>query len=123
MKHKPTLPKGDKDQGEVDSSTVTSGASIPVSVPEKAYEALAGPDPEPMTRRPLLDQNLIVYESEPEPTQRRQSGIAFKDSFIVSKKRSSDSSKKLNVSNPTPVELEASRHNESSQESKKMSKR
>ncbi|GJR65864.1 hypothetical protein Tco_0011929 [Tanacetum coccineum] len=41
-------PKGDKDQGEVDSSTVTSGASIPVSVPEKAHEALAGPDPEPM---------------------------------------------------------------------------
>ncbi|GJY80798.1 hypothetical protein Tco_0493549, partial [Tanacetum coccineum] len=41
-------PKGDKDQGEVDSSTVTSGVSIPVSVPEKAHEALAGPDPEPM---------------------------------------------------------------------------
>ncbi|GJR99646.1 hypothetical protein Tco_0316155 [Tanacetum coccineum] len=37
----------------------------------------------------------IVSESEPEPTQRRQSGIAFRDSFIVSKKRSSDSSKKL----------------------------
>ncbi|GJX87261.1 putative reverse transcriptase domain-containing protein [Tanacetum coccineum] len=41
-------PKGDKDQGEVDSSIVTSGASIPVSVPEKAHEALAGPDLEPM---------------------------------------------------------------------------
>ncbi|GJU38289.1 hypothetical protein Tco_1191246 [Tanacetum coccineum] len=48
-------PKGDKDQGEVDSSTVTSGVSIPVSTqgqagsdPEKAHEALAGPDPEPM---------------------------------------------------------------------------
>ncbi|GJQ95785.1 hypothetical protein Tco_0006924 [Tanacetum coccineum] len=41
-------PKGDKDQGEVDSSTVTSGVSIPVSDPEKAHEALAGPDPEPM---------------------------------------------------------------------------
>ncbi|GJY97021.1 hypothetical protein Tco_0513931 [Tanacetum coccineum] len=38
-------PKGDKDQGEVDSSTVTSGVSIPVSDPEKAHEALAGPDP------------------------------------------------------------------------------
>ncbi|GKF44433.1 hypothetical protein Tco_0130985, partial [Tanacetum coccineum] len=37
-------PKGDKDQGEVDSSTVTSG----VSIPEKEHEALAGPDPEPM---------------------------------------------------------------------------
>ncbi|GJW30238.1 hypothetical protein Tco_0047113 [Tanacetum coccineum] len=37
----------------------------------------------------------IVSESKSEPTQRRQSGIAFRDSFIVSKKRSSDSSKKL----------------------------
>ncbi|GKC94510.1 hypothetical protein Tco_1159952, partial [Tanacetum coccineum] len=43
-----SAPKGDKDQGDVDSSTVTSGASIPISVPEKAHEALAGPDPEPM---------------------------------------------------------------------------
>ncbi|GJU89140.1 hypothetical protein Tco_1301563 [Tanacetum coccineum] len=41
-------PKGDKDQGEVDTSTVTSGVSIPVSDPEKAHEALAGPNPEPM---------------------------------------------------------------------------
>ncbi|GJS74447.1 hypothetical protein Tco_0707288 [Tanacetum coccineum] len=30
-------PKGDKDQGEVDSSTVTSGVSIPVSDPETPY--------------------------------------------------------------------------------------
>ncbi|GJX77760.1 hypothetical protein Tco_0324571 [Tanacetum coccineum] len=29
-------------------STVSSGVSIPVSDPEKAHEALAGPDPEPM---------------------------------------------------------------------------
>ncbi|GJZ41408.1 hypothetical protein Tco_0588294 [Tanacetum coccineum] len=48
-------PKGDQEQGEVDLSTVTSGVSIPVSTqgqagsdPEKAHEALAGPDPEPM---------------------------------------------------------------------------
>ncbi|GJV92974.1 hypothetical protein Tco_1540787 [Tanacetum coccineum] len=48
-------PKGDKEQGEVDSSTVTSGVSIPVSTQgqagsdlEKAHEALARPDPEPM---------------------------------------------------------------------------
>ncbi|GJS20940.1 hypothetical protein Tco_0449572 [Tanacetum coccineum] len=48
-------PKGDKEQGEVHSSTVTSGVSIPVSTqsqtrsdPEKAHEALAGPDPKPM---------------------------------------------------------------------------
>ncbi|GJX36208.1 retrovirus-related pol polyprotein from transposon TNT 1-94 [Tanacetum coccineum] len=42
------LVRGDKDQDEVDTSTVTSGVSIPVSDPEKAHEALAGPDPEPM---------------------------------------------------------------------------
>ncbi|GJV50884.1 hypothetical protein Tco_1446625 [Tanacetum coccineum] len=41
-------PKGDKDQGEVDSSTITSRVSIPVSDLEKAHKALAGPDPEPM---------------------------------------------------------------------------
>ncbi|GKA56707.1 putative reverse transcriptase domain-containing protein [Tanacetum coccineum] len=41
-------PKGDKDQGEIDSSTVTSGVSIPVSDPKKACEALARPDPKPM---------------------------------------------------------------------------
>ncbi|GJY68569.1 hypothetical protein Tco_0471551 [Tanacetum coccineum] len=41
-------PKGDKDQDEVDTSTVTSGVSIPVSDPKKAHEALAGPDPDPM---------------------------------------------------------------------------
>ncbi|GJY38637.1 hypothetical protein Tco_0425001 [Tanacetum coccineum] len=41
-------PKDDKDQDEVDMSTVSSGVSIPVSDPEKAHEALAGPDPEPM---------------------------------------------------------------------------
>ncbi|GJY79768.1 hypothetical protein Tco_0485569 [Tanacetum coccineum] len=38
-------PEGDRDQGEIDSSTVTSGVSIPVSDPEKAHEALARPDP------------------------------------------------------------------------------
>ncbi|GJR49742.1 hypothetical protein Tco_1400263 [Tanacetum coccineum] len=50
-----TAPKGDKELGEVDSSTVSSGVSIPVSTqgqagsdPEKAHEALAGPDLEPM---------------------------------------------------------------------------
>ncbi|GJV53622.1 hypothetical protein Tco_1449363 [Tanacetum coccineum] len=41
-------PKGDKVQGEIVSSTVTSGVSILVSDPEKAHEAQAGPDPEPM---------------------------------------------------------------------------
>ncbi|GJY31401.1 retrovirus-related pol polyprotein from transposon TNT 1-94 [Tanacetum coccineum] len=48
-------PKGDKEQGEVASSTVTSGEGISVrtedqagSDPGKTHEALAGPDPEPM---------------------------------------------------------------------------
>ncbi|GJZ13048.1 hypothetical protein Tco_0548278 [Tanacetum coccineum] len=48
-------PKGDKEQGEVASSTVTSGVGISVrtedqagSDPGKAHEALAGPDPEPI---------------------------------------------------------------------------
>ncbi|GJY21292.1 hypothetical protein Tco_0393858 [Tanacetum coccineum] len=50
----------------------------------------------------------IVSESEPEPTQRRQSGIAFRDSFIVSKKRYSDSSKKLKgIQTLTPADQEA----------------
>ncbi|GJX73178.1 hypothetical protein Tco_0311773, partial [Tanacetum coccineum] len=47
----------------------------------------------------------IVSKSKPEPTQRRQSGIAFKDYFIMSKKRSSDSSKKLKgIQTLTPAE-------------------
>ncbi|GJW70753.1 retrovirus-related pol polyprotein from transposon TNT 1-94 [Tanacetum coccineum] len=56
-------PKGDKDQGEIDSSTVTSGVSIPVSDPEKAHEALAGPDPEPMNEETRgSDSGKITYE-------------------------------------------------------------
>ncbi|GKE78225.1 hypothetical protein Tco_1544345, partial [Tanacetum coccineum] len=41
-------PKDDKDQDEVDMSTVSSGVSIPITDLEKAHEALAGPDPDPM---------------------------------------------------------------------------
>ncbi|GKG03890.1 hypothetical protein Tco_0314277, partial [Tanacetum coccineum] len=52
----------------------------------------------------------IVNESEPKPTQRRQSGIAFRDSFIVSKKRS-------------PAKQEAADIMKALKESKKMSKR
>ncbi|GJS31184.1 hypothetical protein Tco_1031354 [Tanacetum coccineum] len=51
------LLKGDKDQGEVDSTTVTSGVSNPVSDPEKAHEALAGPDPEPMKEEEKTDHS------------------------------------------------------------------
>ncbi|GJW53364.1 hypothetical protein Tco_0097449 [Tanacetum coccineum] len=57
-------PKGDKVQSEIVTSTVTSGVSIPVSDPEKAHEALAGPDPEPMQE----DQtgSLHVYPMDDE---------------------------------------------------------
>ncbi|GKC37043.1 reverse transcriptase domain-containing protein, partial [Tanacetum coccineum] len=66
----------------------------------------------------------IVSESEPEPTQRRQSGIAFRDSFIVSKKRSSDSSKKFKgIQTLTPAKQEAADIMKALKESKKMSKR
>ncbi|GJS23178.1 hypothetical protein Tco_0451810 [Tanacetum coccineum] len=57
-------PKGDKDQDEVDTSTVTSGVSIPVSAPEKAHEALAGPDPEPMKEDKDWAQTLENYMYE-----------------------------------------------------------
>ncbi|GJT39627.1 hypothetical protein Tco_0939492 [Tanacetum coccineum] len=62
-------PKGDQDQGEVDSSTVTSGVSIPVSDPEKAHEALAGPDPEPMNEDQTGSDsgNLHVSLAGPNP--------------------------------------------------------
>ncbi|GJZ45868.1 hypothetical protein Tco_0593464, partial [Tanacetum coccineum] len=56
-------PKGDKDQGEVDSSTVTSRVSIPVSVPEKAHEALAGPDPEPMKEDQTRSDSVKLHVS------------------------------------------------------------
>ncbi|GJT98681.1 hypothetical protein Tco_1094199 [Tanacetum coccineum] len=66
----------------------------------------------------------IVSESEPEPTQRRQSGIAFRDSFIVSKKRSSDSSKKFKgIQTLTPAKQEAADIMKALKESKKISKR
>ncbi|GJS59628.1 hypothetical protein Tco_0654412 [Tanacetum coccineum] len=66
----------------------------------------------------------IVSESEPESTQRRQSGIAFRDSFIVSKKRSSDSSKKLKgIQTLTPAEQEAADIMKALKERKKISKR
>ncbi|GKA58454.1 hypothetical protein Tco_0757642 [Tanacetum coccineum] len=62
-------PKDDKDQGEIDSSTVTSGVSIPVSDPEKAHEALAGPDPEPMNEDQTGSDsgNLHVSLAGPNP--------------------------------------------------------
>ncbi|GJW01876.1 integrase, catalytic region, zinc finger, CCHC-type containing protein [Tanacetum coccineum] len=63
----------------------------------KTIDQLNEADTKPVAREVHATHARIMSESEPEPTQRRQSGIAFKDSFIVSKKRSSDSSKKLKV--------------------------
>ncbi|GKB76690.1 hypothetical protein Tco_0943585 [Tanacetum coccineum] len=84
-------PKGDKELGEVDSSTVSSGVSIPISTqgqagsdpekahealvsipvsdPEKAHEALAGPDPEPMNEDQTGSDsgNLHVSLAGPNP--------------------------------------------------------
>ncbi|GJQ91544.1 hypothetical protein Tco_0002683 [Tanacetum coccineum] len=66
----------------------------------------------------------IMSESEPEPIQRRQFGIAFRDSFIVSKKRSSDSSMKLKgIQTLTPAKQEAVDIMKALKESKKISKR
>ncbi|GJZ93487.1 hypothetical protein Tco_0665552 [Tanacetum coccineum] len=196
-------PKGDKDQGEVDSSTVTSGVSIPVSTQgqarsdtKKAHEALAGPDPEPMqedqtgsdsgkvhvslagpnsehmddeflaTAYPKVHENLKLITDErviednpeshsgsihqtvtstplviapvtdfsspkpsllvtPPPINTEATNcFAFRDSFIVSKKRSSDSSKKLKgIQTLTPAKQEAADIMKALKESKKMSKR
>ncbi|GKF64876.1 hypothetical protein Tco_0188324 [Tanacetum coccineum] len=59
-------PKDDKDQGEVDSSTVSSGVSIPVSDPIKAHEALAGPDP--------IKAHEALAGPDPEPMKEDQTG-------------------------------------------------
>ncbi|GKE50565.1 hypothetical protein Tco_1481823, partial [Tanacetum coccineum] len=62
-------PKGDKDQGEVDTSTVTSGVSIPVSDGE-LHVSLAGPNPEHMddeflaTAYPKVHENLKLITDE-----------------------------------------------------------
>ncbi|GJU17356.1 retrovirus-related pol polyprotein from transposon TNT 1-94 [Tanacetum coccineum] len=59
-------PKGDKDQDEVDSSTITSGVSIHVSTQGQAdrlkgHMRLCGPDPEPMPRRQTGSDSGKVY--------------------------------------------------------------
>ncbi|GKB81294.1 hypothetical protein Tco_0948189 [Tanacetum coccineum] len=69
-----SAPKVEKEQGEVTSSTVTSGVVIPVqtedqagSDPEKAYEALAGPDPEPMQEDQTRSDSGKEHVSLPGP--------------------------------------------------------
>ncbi|GJY96196.1 hypothetical protein Tco_0512557, partial [Tanacetum coccineum] len=63
-------PKGDKEQGEVASSTVTSGVSIPVSTKDqtgpdsgKVHVSLAGPNPEHMDDEFLATAYLKVHEN------------------------------------------------------------
>ncbi|GJX70168.1 hypothetical protein Tco_0307339 [Tanacetum coccineum] len=61
-----SAPKVEKEQGEVMSSTVSSGLKLCSVQTEdqagsdagKAHEALAGPDPEPMQEEPDYDQTL-----------------------------------------------------------------
>ncbi|GJX86256.1 hypothetical protein Tco_0337030 [Tanacetum coccineum] len=67
-------PKGDKQQGEVASSTVTSGVGIYVhtedqagSDPGKAHEALARPDPKPMQEDQTGSDSGKVHVSLAEP--------------------------------------------------------
>ncbi|GKE85204.1 hypothetical protein Tco_1558946, partial [Tanacetum coccineum] len=105
-------PKGDQDQGEVDSSIVTSRVSIPVSDPEKAYEALAGPDPEHMddeflaTAYPKVHENLKlitderVIEENPESHSGSMSSMKnlddtynFGDQFLYDKPTEDDQEK------------------------------
>ncbi|GKG12330.1 hypothetical protein Tco_0346567, partial [Tanacetum coccineum] len=96
-----TAPKGDKVQDEVDTSTVTSGVSIPVLDPEKANEALAGPDPEPRKEdqtgsdsgklhvslaRPnpvhMEDEFLVLYDKPTEDDQEKSKVREESDSTI-----------------------------------------
>ncbi|GJW12894.1 hypothetical protein Tco_1578721, partial [Tanacetum coccineum] len=56
-------PQSDKGQDDVDSSIITSGVSIPVSVPEKDHEALAGPDPEPMNEDQTGSDSIKLHVS------------------------------------------------------------
>ncbi|GJW69334.1 hypothetical protein Tco_0123758 [Tanacetum coccineum] len=90
----PAAPKGDKDQDEVDTSTVTSGVSIPVSAPEKAHEALAGPDPEPMEEDQTGSDSGKLHVSlllpNPEPYEK---SFNFGDQFLHDKPTEDDQEK------------------------------
>ncbi|GJR18374.1 hypothetical protein Tco_0966901 [Tanacetum coccineum] len=86
-------PKGDKEQGEVASSTVTSGVGISVrtedqagSVPRKAHEALAGPDPKPIDHsfhRPSAKSGKMEQEmSEVKKTDHSAAVLALIKSHV-----------------------------------------
>ncbi|GJQ96651.1 hypothetical protein Tco_0007790 [Tanacetum coccineum] len=183
-------PKGDKEQGELASSTVTSGVRISVPYP-KVHENLklitdehviednpeipfcsmssmknledtdnfgdqflydkpteddqekskvvdesdsTIPDPshQTVTSTPLVIAPVTDFSSPkpsslvtPPPINTEATNcFAFRDSFIVSKKRSSDSSKKLKgIQTLTPAKQEAADIMKALKESKKMSKR
>ncbi|GKF88729.1 hypothetical protein Tco_0262692, partial [Tanacetum coccineum] len=76
-------PKGDKGQGEVDSSTITSGVSIPVSVPEKAHEALATSYPKVHENLKLITlRDQFLYDKLTEDDQEKSKVIEESDSTI-----------------------------------------
>ncbi|GJS13978.1 hypothetical protein Tco_0408450 [Tanacetum coccineum] len=87
-------PKGDKEQGEVASSTVTSGVGISVrtedqagSDPGKAHEALAGPDPEPMQEDQTGSDSGKVHVSlagpNPEHTDEEFLATAYPKKILI----------------------------------------
>ncbi|GJT59532.1 hypothetical protein Tco_1003065 [Tanacetum coccineum] len=98
-------PKGDKVQGEIDSSTVTSGVSIPVSDPEKAHEALAGPDPEPMNEdqtgsdsgklhaRRVIDDKPESHSGSMSSLKNLDDSFNFGDQFLHDKPTEDDQEK------------------------------
>ncbi|GKE59943.1 hypothetical protein Tco_1510310, partial [Tanacetum coccineum] len=108
----------------INTEATTITTSLPEITPNSKSISLTEAEEEAVAREVHATHARIVSESEPEPTQRRQSGIAFRDSFIVSKKRSSDSSKKLKgIQTLTPAKQEAADIMKALKESKKMSKR
>ncbi|GJT27949.1 hypothetical protein Tco_0908224 [Tanacetum coccineum] len=82
-----TLDHSSSSRGSIDSydvcSTISSG---PVSSSCKSI-SLTEVEEEAVAREVHVTHARIMSESKPEATQRRQSGIAFRDTFIVSKKR------------------------------------
>ncbi|GJV28520.1 hypothetical protein Tco_1384968 [Tanacetum coccineum] len=103
-------PKGDKDQGEVDSSTVTSGVSIPVSRPvEKTHEAWLDQTMRPMLEGTRMDIKLLklllitderVIDDNPESHSGSMSSMKnlddtynFGDQFLYDKPTEDDQEK------------------------------
>ncbi|GJR99993.1 hypothetical protein Tco_0316502 [Tanacetum coccineum] len=95
VKQKTLLPQSDKGQDDVDSSTVTSGVSIPVSVPEKDHEALAGPDPEPMNEDQTGSDSgkLHTFCFYVFPEEFSDDSVNFGDQFLHDKPTEDDQEK------------------------------